>query len=108
MSISLETLQSLSIEDLIKLKDDLKKLEKSKEQEVVKRFITDMAAIGVSYDAIKDKKVSELLKTTTKSKKPAKYMNPNDDSQTWTGWGPMPKWLKELIASGNSKEDFAI
>jgi DNA-binding protein H-NS len=108
MSISLETLQSLSIDDLIKLKDDLKKLEKSKEQEVIKRFIADMESIGVSYDSIKDKKVSELLKNTTKSKKPAKYMNPNDDSQTWTGWGPMPKWLKELIDSGNSKEDFAI
>jgi DNA-binding protein H-NS len=99
MSISLETLQSLSIDDLIKLKEDLKNLEKSKEQEVIKRFIADMESIGVSYDSIKN---------TTKSKKPAKYMNPNDDSQTWTGWGPMPKWLKELIDSGNSKEDFAI
>jgi DNA-binding protein H-NS len=108
MSISLETLQSLSLDDLIKLKEDLKKLEKSKEQEVIKRFVADMAAIGVSYDAIKDKKVSELLKTSTKSPKPAKYMNPNDETQTWTGWGPTPSWLKELINNGHSKEDFAI
>jgi DNA-binding protein H-NS len=107
MSISLETLQSLSLDDLIKLKEDLKKLEKSKEQEVIKRFIADMAAIGVSYDAIKDKKVSELLKTTTKSPKPAKYMNPND-GKTWNGFGPTPSWLKELMNNGHNKDEFKI
>jgi DNA-binding protein H-NS len=108
MSISLETLQTLSLDDLLKLKEDLKTLEKSKEQEVVKRFITDMAAIGIAYEIIKDKKVSELVKTITKDKKPAKYKNPNDESQTWNGYGPMPSWLKELISYGKSKEDFAI
>lgn len=108
MSISLETLKSLSLEDIIKLKDDLKKLEKSKEQEVVKKFIADMEGIGISYDSIKDKKVSELLKTSNKGKKPAKYMNPNDESQTWTGWGPMPKWLKDLVNAGHDKKDFEI
>lgn len=108
MSISLETLQNLSLNDLLKLKEDLKNIEKSKEQDIVKRFVAEMAAIGVAYETIKDKKVSELLKNTTKGKKPAKYRNPNNETQEWNGYGPMPKWLKDLTASGRNKEDFAI
>lgn len=100
-------MQSLSLQDIIQLKEDLKKLEKSKEQEVVKRFISEMEAIGVSYESIKDKKVSELLKKSTAGKKPAKYMNPND-GKTWNGFGPMPKWLKEFVDAGHNKEEFSI
>ena len=107
MSISLETLQSLSLEDISKLKENLIQLEKSKQKDVVNGFISAMESIGVSYDSIKDKTVSELLHST-KGKLPAKYMNPNDKSQTWIGRGPTPLWLKEFIAAGRSKEDFLI
>lgn len=36
----------------------------------------------------------------TKTKAPAKYANPADKSQTWTGKGRQPVWYKEAIASG--------
>ena len=42
MTISLETLKSLSVEDLAKLKEDLTQLENSKQQDVIKSFISDM------------------------------------------------------------------
>ncbi len=36
----------------------------------------------------------------------AKYRGPN--GETWSGRGLAPRWLATLIASGKSKEDFAI
>ena len=35
-----------------------------------------------------------------------KYCGPN--GETWTGRGMAPRWLAALIASGKSKEDFAL
>jgi DNA-binding protein H-NS len=38
----------------------------------------------------------------------AKYANPNDASQTWTGRGRRPDWLIARLKKGASLEDFAI
>jgi DNA-binding protein H-NS len=35
-----------------------------------------------------------------------RYRGPN--GQTWSGRGRMPLWLREAVASGQSKEDFAL
>jgi DNA-binding protein H-NS len=35
-----------------------------------------------------------------------KYRGPNGEE--WSGRGLTPKWLKEAVASGKSKEDFAV
>ena len=38
----------------------------------------------------------------------AKYANPTDRSQTWTGRGRQPVWVVQLLASGKKLEDFTI
>ena len=38
----------------------------------------------------------------------AKYINPDDRSQTWTGRGRKPKWLVAKIEKGAKIEDFAV
>jgi DNA-binding protein H-NS len=38
----------------------------------------------------------------------AKYVNPDDRSQTWTGRGRKPKWLVAKLEKGAKLEDFAI
>jgi len=38
----------------------------------------------------------------------AKYRNPDNPSETWSGRGHTPKWLSEKMAAGGSKEDFLI
>lgn len=45
-----------------------------------------------------------------KIRKPAapKYRNPADASQTWTGRGRTPQWVKDLEASGKSRDDALI
>lgn len=37
----------------------------------------------------------------------ARYANPDDSSQTWSGRGRRPRWIQDALASGRSLEDFA-
>jgi len=43
-----------------------------------------------------------------KEKAPAKYKNPKNPKQTWTGKGRQPTWVKELVAEGATLEEMAI
>lgn len=43
-----------------------------------------------------------------KSKLAAKYQNPDDPSQTWTGRGRKPNWLVARLKKGQKMESFAI
>lgn len=38
----------------------------------------------------------------------ARYANPDDSSDTWTGRGRKPNWLLERLKKGAKLEDFAI
>lgn len=38
----------------------------------------------------------------------AKYANPADKSETWSGRGRKPRWFEAALASGKSPEDLAI
>ncbi|MEL6915271.1 MAG: H-NS histone family protein [Pseudomonadota bacterium] len=44
----------------------------------------------------------------TKTVNPPKYRNPKDATQTWTGRGRQPEWIKEAKAAGKDIEKFAI
>lgn len=55
--------------------------------------------------------MSDLSELSTKRKrKPAtaKYANPADPSQTWTGRGRRPRWVEAALSSGKSMEDMVI
>lgn len=38
----------------------------------------------------------------------AKYANPADKSDTWSGRGRKPRWFSEALAKGKKPEDLAI
>jgi DNA-binding protein H-NS len=38
----------------------------------------------------------------------AKYRDKRDPTQTWSGRGRVPNWLKERIADGESRDDYLI
>lgn len=40
--------------------------------------------------------------------KSAKFVNPDDRNETWTGRGRKPNWLVAKLAKGAALEDFAI
>lgn len=41
-------------------------------------------------------------------KAPAKFRNPANPSQTWSGRGKRPGWFKDALAKGKNKNDLAI
>ncbi|OUD08976.1 hypothetical protein BVC71_09685 [Marivivens niveibacter] len=43
-----------------------------------------------------------------KAKAAAKYRNPADATQTWSGRGRKPQWIKDAEAAGTDIESFAI
>ena len=51
---------------------------------------------------------NEVLGKKRKSRKspvPAKYRNPKNPSQTWSGRGRQPAWFREATENGASTED---
>lgn len=56
--------------------------------------------------------LAELLGTAPKARKRApavaKYANPADKSDTWSGRGRKPRWFIAALAAGKSPEDLAI
>jgi len=38
----------------------------------------------------------------------AKFRNPNNPSETWSGRGKTPRWLAKLIATGRKIDEFRI
>ncbi|MBA4351241.1 MAG: transcriptional regulator, partial [Rhodobacter sp.] len=38
----------------------------------------------------------------------AKYANPADASDTWSGRGRKPRWFAEALAKGKKPEDLAV
>ncbi len=55
-----------------------------------------------------DEFTSGKTKGAAKPKGVAKYANPADKSQTWTGRGRQPNWVKDALAKGKSLDTMAI
>ena len=103
MNIDLNT---LSKADLEKLKADVEKalvtLDQRRKAEARKAAEQVAKEFGFSLD--------EVLGREKGSKKAsvAKYANPADPRQTWSGRGRQPGWIKAGLAQGKSLDDFAI
>ncbi len=104
MAIDLNT---LSGDELLALKKEADKalasLESRKRAEALKA--AEAAAREHGY-ALKD--LLSGKSAAAKSIGAAKYANPDDASQTWTGKGRQPEWFKAALAAGKSREDLEI
>ena len=82
----------------------LKERQSSKRKEVIAQIKELAASIGVTVEILDGDKKADRKG----SKVAAKYRNPADASQTWTGRGLAPKWMQELLAAGRDKAEFEI
>ncbi len=83
----------------------LKEKQSSKRKEVIAQIKELAASIGATVDIHEAEKKSERKAS---GKVAARYRNPVDASQTWSGRGLAPKWMQALIASGRDKSEFEI
>ena len=101
-------LSALSLTELKKLQNDVAiaifNYEKRKKADAVAAIEQLAREAGFTLGEL----LSDEKQTKSKTKAVAKYANPADASQTWTGRGRRPKWVEELLASGKSLNDAAI
>ena len=60
------------------------------------------------FDAPRRRRPGTSKSADGRSSVAPKYANPTNPSQTWTGRGKAPNWLKALEADGKSRTDFLI
>ena len=99
----------------------LKALFKDIETELKHREVTDkkkalerMRDIAAEYGLTLSEVINKDGRVDTKKPKrknadqshKAKYSNPENPTQTWSGRGQQPKWLKEALATGKTLEEF--
>lgn len=82
----------------------LKDKQASKRKEVITQIKELAASIGVNV-IIKE---SDRRSARKGVKVAAKYRNPDNRSQTWTGRGVAPKWMQALVNAGHNKSEFEI
>lgn len=100
-------LNTYSLDDLQKLiaeaESALEKRQREQRAEVVAQMRKLAASVGIDFEIVAGESKKRSARTTA-----AKYRNPADPSQTWTGRGPKPKWFKEALAAGKTPEQMAI
>ena len=83
----------------------LKEKQYSKRKEVLAQIRDLAASIGVSVEIIESEKSAP---TRRGRKVAAKYRNPNNHAETWTGRGMKPRWLQALVTQGRNVDEFRI
>lgn len=73
-----------------------------------KEVIAEIKALAASINLAIEIKDDAKKHPAKHSKVAAKYRNPEDSSQTWSGRGLTPKWMQALIAGGYNKRDLEI
>ena len=101
-------LDNLSLSELKSLQNDvaiaITNFEKRKKAEALAEIKAVAQAKGFSLDEL-------LSNASAKSKRgpvPAKYADPANPDNTWSGRGRKPKWLVAQLDQGKTVEDFAI
>lgn len=99
-------LDAMSRDELLSLQKDvdaaLKDYDKRKKKEALAAAQRVALEYGYSLDEVMGGK------SGAKSKSPPKYANPADPTQTWTGRGRQPGWIKSALKKGKKLEDMAI
>ena len=111
-------LSNYNLAELKGLQFDIEKEIKSRQQDEVNKAREQILAIaqdvGVPVAALikvtgaKAEGGGKGAKNGAASQGQARFRNPADESQTWTGRGRQPRWIVEGLAGGKSLDDFRI
>lgn len=99
-SIDLSNMSAAELKSLRKKVDSaIQKAETRQKTEALKAAEAAAAQFGFS---LKDLNVSRSAGA------PAKYRNPTDANQTWSGRGRQPQWFKDALSAGKDPADMEI
>jgi DNA-binding protein H-NS len=96
-------LKSMSIEKLVKLKDQIESALSSKIAETRRTLESNLANLSrLGSHSMRGRG------GTTRGKVAPKYRNPDNPSETWAGRGLKPRWLTAALKAGRKLESFSI
>src|SRR5215218_6876526 len=111
-------IKQMSVDELLALRDQINALLNDRvDQERrdlegrlkrLQRFKPEASTRGKKTGSSSGEKRAPAKKTKQRKKVAAKYRNPENAEQTWTGRGLKPRWMKGAIEAGKSIEDFRI
>ncbi|MFW8594700.1 H-NS family nucleoid-associated regulatory protein [Cribrihabitans neustonicus] len=103
-------LTGLSPAELDALAKDIEARKVEVEKEAKQNAYAEILAVaekhGVSFEDVIALHGGKGRKSSTKAA--AKYANPEDPSQTWSGRGRKPAWVHAALEAGKSIEDLEI
>lgn len=101
-------LEIMSRKELLKLREAVEKAivnaEKKDRQEALKAAEKAVAEFGFSLAELSD----DAPRSAKGSKAKAKYRNPANPEQTWTGRGRKPQWIHDALKDGVDIADLEI
>lgn len=107
MKIDLKKMNSAQLKDLAKdVEDQLKTIQK----QALSNAVTEVRAVANSHGVALEDILAHLTggKRKPKIKSVAKYRNPDDPTQTWTGRGRKPQWVAAALHGGKDIADLEI
>ncbi|WP_170474994.1 H-NS histone family protein [Ruegeria arenilitoris] len=105
MAINLEKKSRKELLELmIQVEKALKDAETRERKEALRAAEKAAAEYGFSLADLS----SEPSRSTKGKKAKAKYRNPADPSQTWTGRGRKPQWIHDALKAGADISDLEI
>jgi DNA-binding protein H-NS len=109
----ISTIPTLKLKVLFKdIETELKHREVTDKKKALERMRDIAGEYGLTLSEVinKDGRLDTKkpkLKNAGQSHK-AKYINPENPTQTWSGRGQQPKWVKEALAKGKTLEQLSI
>jgi DNA-binding protein H-NS len=100
-------LKTMSIDKLVKLKDQIEAALASKVTEQRRALESELSKLG-RFQGRTGRAKSVFGRGGPRGAVAAKYRNPDNPSETWAGRGLRPRWLAAAIKDGKKLEDFAI
>jgi len=109
-------LKAMTVKELTKLKNDAEKALKIAEErlrkDALKAAEKAAAEFGFQLTELTPEKKTKVVKKgpkgKPKAKAKAKYRNPANPEQTWSGRGRKPLWINEALSSGADITDLEI
>ncbi|MBY4894864.1 H-NS histone family protein [Rhodobacteraceae bacterium N5(2021)] len=98
----------MSLEELQAHQRDVEATIKGYEKKRRSECLAELKAVAKKHGFTLDDFTGGKPASKSGPKGVAKYANPADTSQTWTGRGRQPNWIKSALAAGKSLEEFAI
>ena len=100
-------LENMSLKDLKSLQTQVTRLidnyEDRRKQDALRELEDKARSLGFTLDEIVGAKVARK-----RAPAKAKYANPANRAETWTGRGRKPRWVEAALKAGKSLSDLAI